>query len=295
MTASEALRRDDDLSDRRGYDPGFLGLPVPLPALTTGHPTVPLPYTHFTVLHRPDRRLAAVTALAMDGARLRSLDREGIEWSLDPRLPAEQQAGAAVYARNDLDRGHLVRRASACWGRDEAEAEQANADSFHYPNAAPQAALFNQGRQLWLGLEDHVQEHAEVHDRKLVVLAGPVLDPADPPYRGVAIPLLFWKVVAFVQDGALAATGYLLDQTPLVDDLAAAVAEAAAAGDPPPLGAYRTFQVPIADIAAIAGVDLAALAAVDRLPVPAGTDRAPGPGGRPASWVQLGTLDDVRL
>ena len=69
---------------------------------------------------------------------------------------------------------------------------------------------------MWLGLEDHIQRHADTFDRKLAVFAGPVLDPRDPPYRGIRVPLRFWKMVAFVQDGALAATGYLLDQTPLV-------------------------------------------------------------------------------
>src|SRR4051794_41193091 len=118
----------------------------------------------------------------MDGARLVSLDREGINWELAPRLAAELQAGPAVYVRNDLDRGHLVRRASTCWGATAAEAEQANVDSFFYPNAAPQAALFNQGKQLWLGLEDYVQNHADTFDRKLVVLAGPVLEAGDPPH-----------------------------------------------------------------------------------------------------------------
>ncbi|RBY96928.1 DNA/RNA non-specific endonuclease [Blastococcus sp. TF02-8] len=294
MTGTGALRHED-LSGRAGYDPDFLGPPVPLPALTTDHPTVSLPYTHFTVLHRPDRRLAAVTALAMDGGLLRELDREGIPWSLDPRLPADQQAGPAVYAHNDLDRGHLVRRASACWGRDRAEAERANVDSFHYPNAAPQAALFNQGKQLWLGLEEYVQEHAAAYARRLVVLAGPVLDPADPPYRGVAIPLRFWKVVVFRQGEELAATGYLLDQSPLVEDAEAAVAEALAAGEPPPLGAYRTFQVPIADIAALAGVDLSGPAAVDLLPAGPVVEEAPPPGARRNAWVELRSFDDVRL
>jgi endonuclease G len=128
--------------------------------------------------------------------------------------------------------------------------------------------------KLWLGLEDHVQEHADTFDRTLAFLAGPVLDPADPPYRGIQVPLRFRKVVAFMQDGAqdgtLAATGYLLDQSPLVEDLTAVLEEAAAAGEPPPLGAYRTFQVPIADIAMLAG--------------------------RPAGGrIQLQTFDDVRL
>jgi endonuclease G, mitochondrial len=282
-----------DLDDRTGYDPGFLGVDVPLPGLSSDLPTVLLHYLHYSVLHRPDRRFAAVTALAMDGARLRSVER-GDDWELDPRLAAELQAGPHVYSRNDLDRGHLVRRASTCWGETEAEARQANLDSFFYTNAAPQAALFNQGKKLWLGLEDHVQEHADTFDRKLAVLAGPVLDPADPPYRGIQVPLRFWKVVAFVQDGALAATGYLLDQSPLVDDLTAVLEEAAAAGEPPPLGAYRTFQVPIADIAMLAGLHLDQLVLADRLStVPAEVPPAPG---RPAGgWIELQTLDDVRL
>jgi endonuclease G len=253
-----------------------------------------LRYLHYSVLHRPDRRFAALTALAMDGARLVSLGREGIDWELDPRLAPELQAGPAVYVRNDLDRGHLVRRASTCWGATAEEAARANVDSFFYPNAAPQAAMFNQGKRLWLGLEDYVQEHADTFDRKLVVLAGPVLDPADPPYRGIQVPLRFWKAVAFVQDGALAATGYLLDQSPLVDDLTVVLAEAAAAGEPPPLGAYRTFQVPITDIAMLAGLRLDQLVLADRLSTQPAEE--PPPPGRPArGWIELQTLDDVHL
>ena len=252
-----------------------------------------LPYLHYSVLFRPDRRFAAATALVMDGARLVSLGRSD-RWRLDPRLAAELQAGPAVYTHNDLDRGHLVRRASATWGETEEEAVQAEADTFYYPNAAPQAAMFNQGPELWLGLEDHVQDHAEVFDRKLAVFAGPVLDPADPPYRGIQVPLRFWKVVAFVQDGALAATGYVLDQSPLVDDLQEAFAPAVAAGAVPPLGPFRTFQVPIADIAALTGVQVGRLAAADLLPT--GPSLAPTPPGRSAGgWVQLRTLDDVVL
>ena len=284
----------EDLEGRAGYDAGFLGVDVPLPGLAPHVPSVLLTYTHYSVLFRPDRRFAALTALDMDGAQLFALDREGIDWELDPRLAPELQAGPAIYARNDLDRGHLVRRASTCWGETEDEAEQANVDSFYYTNAAPQAAMFNQGKQLWLGLENYVQEHADAFDRKLVVLAGPVLDPADPPYRGIQVPLRFWKIVAFVQDGELAATGYLLDQSPLVDDLRAALAGAAAAGEPPPLGAYRTFQVPIADIAMLTDLRLEQLVAVDRMAV-APAEAPPEPGQVPAGWVELREPDDVQL
>src|SRR3954449_3766016 len=104
-----------DLADRRGYDPAFLGPDVPLPGVSTGAATVLLTYLHYSVLFRPDRRFAAVTALDMDGATLVNLARSD-HWLLDPRLAAELQCGPAVYAHNDLDRGHLVMRSSSTWG-----------------------------------------------------------------------------------------------------------------------------------------------------------------------------------
>lgn len=283
------------LDDRTGFDPSFLGIDVPVPALAADLPTVLLPYLHYSVLFRPDRRFAALTALDMDGALLTSIERAD-DWELDPRIAAELQAGPPVYSRNDLDRGHLVMRASSTWGATEEEARRASIDTFFFTNAAPQAAKFNQGKKLWLGLEEYVMDHAGDFDRKLIVFAGPVLDPADPPYRGIQVPLRFWKVVAFVQDGALAATGYLLDQSPQLPDLTAAFAEAEATGQPPPLGEYRTFQVPIADIATMAGLRLDQLIAVDRLPAPvAPMETPPEPGQVAGGWVELETLDDVRL
>jgi len=282
-----------ELESRRGFDPGFLGVDVPMPGHASDLPTVLLHYLHYSVLLRPDRRLAALTALNLDGGRLLTVGRSD-RWKLDPRLAAELQAGPAVYSDNDLDRGHLVMRASSTWGATKEEAKQAEADTFFFTNAAPQASTFNQGRELWLGLEEYLQEHAAGFDRKLVVLAGPVLEPTDPPYRGIQIPLRFWKVVAFVQDGALAATGYLLDQSPMVDDLQGAVDEAVAAGKIPPLGPFRTFQVPIADIAALTGVVLDQLALVDRLGAPV-TGVAPPPGQVSTGWKPLAALEDVVL
>ncbi|MEU8727309.1 DNA/RNA non-specific endonuclease [Streptomyces antimycoticus] len=213
-----------------------------------------LPYTNFSVVFRPDRRLAAATAVTIDGANLIDVPRND-DWRFDPRLPEAQQAGHPVYEDNPLDKGHLVRRLDPVWG---AEASTANSDTFHYTNAAPQMDIFNQGKKLWQGLENFLLDHAEDFDRKLTAFTGPVLEDSDPPYRGVQVPLRFWKVAAFMHDGDLAATAYVLDQSPdLTKDAAAqAMAEAARAGDPPPLGAFRTFQVPVADIANLTGLDL---------------------------------------
>lgn len=234
-----------------GYDPDFLGIPLPLPAPAAA--TTRLDYARFSVLLREDRRFAAVTAVVIDGATLRDLPRSG-EWRLDPRVPADAQAGPEVYSRNDLDRGHLVRRRDPGWG-DVGEARDATEATFFYTNAAPQAAGFNQSKELWLGLEDHVLAYAETTDQRLAVFTAPVLDDGDPPYRGIRVPLRFWKIAAWRRGETLAAAGFVLDQSELVDTRQGLTV--------PPLGAFRTFQAPIADIAAEAGVDVGPLVAAD--------------------------------
>lgn len=253
----------------QGYDPLFLTVPVrlPVPPMVVG--TRELPFTHFTVVLQVARRLAVVTAVNVDGARLVDVDR-GDDWHLDPRVPAGQQAGREVYVRNDLDRGHLTRRRDPVWG-DLQVARQANVDTFAYVNAAPQAALFNQGELLWAGLEDYVLQHALTWRSRLSVFTAPVLAGDDPPYRGIRIPRRFWKIVAWagVSDAAsapvLAATGYVLDQSPQLDLIDLTDREGFAPEKPPPLGAYLTYQVPVADIAALTGLDLGPLTAADRL------------------------------
>jgi DNA/RNA endonuclease G (NUC1) len=279
----------EDYAGRKGFDPDFLGQHVPMPGLP-GVVTALLPYKHFSVLMRPDKRLAAVTGVGMDGSKLVDLDRAGIQWRLDPRLPADQQTGERVYARNDLDRGHLVRRSSAVWGDTVAEAAEANVDTFHYTNAAPQAAKFNQGLDLWLGIEDYLQEHAAEYRRRLVVFTGPIFSAVDPVYRDTEIPLRFFKVAVFIHAGGLAATGYVVDQSPQLAELPD-VPRPGAVEEVPPLGPFRTFQAPIRDIAELTGLDLDQLVAVDRMPV-AATLGAARVG---STWRELGAVEDLEL
>ena len=220
----------------------------------------------------------------------RILDRVGIPWRLDPRLPADQQTGERVYARNDIDRGHLVRRASAVWGDTVAEAQLANEDSFHYTNAAPQAARFNQGLELWLGIESYLQEHAAQYRSRIVVFTGPIFSAFDPVYRGVDIPLRYFKVAAFIHQGELAATGYVVDQSPQLADIPE-MPRPGAVEDVPPLGPFRTFQVPISDIAELTSLTLDQLIGVDRMPISAtlGTARVG------STWRELGAVEDLDL
>ncbi|WP_323960284.1 DNA/RNA non-specific endonuclease [Arthrobacter sp. JZ12] len=255
----------DDLSDRQGYDENFLGIPLPLPSLQYFETTV-LPYTNFSIVMRPDKRLAAVTALGIDGSQLMELGREGIDWRLDPRLPEDHQTGERVYARNGIDRGHLVRRASAVWGGTRDQAAQANADTFFYTNAAPQAARFNQSLELWLGLETYLLENAADHGRRLTVFTGPIFSEQDPLYRGTEIPLRYFKIAAFLVEGQLGATGYVVDQTPQLGELPD-VPPPGALDEAPPLRPFRTFQVPVRDIEALTGLNLGQLVAADRMPI----------------------------
>ena len=213
-----------------------------------------------------------------------------LPWRLDPRLASDLQTGERVYARNDIDRGHLVRRASAVWGDTVAEAKLANEDTFHYTNAAPQAAKFNQGLELWLGLESYLQEHAAEYRDRIVVFTGPIFSAKDPVYRGVEIPLRFFKVAVFIHQGELAAVGYVVDQTPELGELPV-VARPGAMDDVPPLGPFRTFQAPIRDIAELTGLDLDQLVAVDRMPIAAtlGTARVG------STWRKLNAFEDLDL
>ena len=280
------------------YDPWFLATPVALPGVPEGVATMTLPFTHFTVVLQPDRRLAVVTAANLDGASLLEIDR-GDDWHLDPRVPAEAQTGPEVYAANDLDRGHLTRRRDPVWG-ERVVAERANLDTFGYVNAAPQAALFNQGELLWAGLEDYVLEHARTYAQRLTVLTAPVFGDDDPLYRGTRIPRRFWKIAAW-NDGdetspALAATAYVLDQSAQLDaiDLTDRGSGAAA----PPLGAYLTYQVPVADVVTLTGLDLGPLVEADRMPAPTTAlpvDLARGSAVLDTRWVRLVHLSDITL
>lgn len=176
-------------------------------------------------------------------------------------------------------------RLDPVWGAS-AVALRANTDTFHFTNAAPQADVFNQGKQLWQGLENYLLDHAAEFDRKLTVLTGPVLQDSDPPYRGIQVPMRFWKVAAFLQDGALAAAAYILDQSPDLSRDAERALAGATAGAPPPLGPFRTYQVPVSDVAEITELEFGPLPDVDVMP----PTRAPE-----ERWRRLESYEDIVL
>ncbi|MES2825057.1 MAG: DNA/RNA non-specific endonuclease [Pseudomonadota bacterium] len=228
----EGVDIDPNYEKRAGYNADFLETTVPLPELTDDQrrnaaknsmalareDNSVLPYHHFSIVMNRRRQLAYYTAVNIDGAQARKPARSGDQWYFDPRIAESEQIGEDLYARNQLDRGHLVRRLDPAWGSIN-EALAANNDTFHFTNCSPQHAGFNQNNETWLGIENYLLNAAQADRKKLTIFTGPVLTEDDPLYRGVRLPLYFWKIAIFFKSQTeLSVTAYLLDQKDLIAD-----------------------------------------------------------------------------
>jgi endonuclease G len=260
--------KSSDLATRAGYDPAFLGSAasqkVPLPSLKpnlrklalpaqpnkTGLAKYMLQYEHFSIVMHGERRMAIFTAVNIDGAQEQRLKRTADPWAKDPRVPIASQIGEELYANNQLDRGHLVRRIDPTWGPD---AKTAELDTFFFTNCTPQHARFNQS--LWAELEDYLLDNADTLGFKACVFTGPVFNDADGLYRGIRLPNAYWKVAAMLRtdDGKLSVMGYVVSQADLITNLEFAY------------GQVRTYQVPLTRIEVLTGLDFGSLRAADPL------------------------------
>ncbi|MCR9136768.1 MAG: DNA/RNA non-specific endonuclease [Alphaproteobacteria bacterium] len=182
---------------------------------------------------------AASTAFreSMEGA-------EADSWADDTRIGADALTGALYYkstpnrlvdakGHEDLDptpnfdRGHLVRRLDPCWGTRD-KALLAERDSFFWTNAVPQTSRFNQGKakgllgqkegRLWQGVENYLLRNAWAMDTRVTVFTGPVFADDDPVYSdksgsiALQVPLKFWKVLVWKEDGELKSLALVADQ-----------------------------------------------------------------------------------
>jgi DNA/RNA endonuclease G (NUC1)/V8-like Glu-specific endopeptidase len=296
----EAVTIDPDYDSREGYDPDFLGtgnLRVLLPKLSSGqvghasrlvNPPAgadrhELRYHHYSVVMNGKRRLAFFTGVNIDGKKARDIARESDKWFFDPRISRQEQIGNDLYARNPFDRGHLVRRLDPAWGRTERIAKVANDDTFHFTNCSPQHEQFNQGQNLWQGVENFLLDRAIGADQKLTVFTGPVFRDDDPEYRGIKIPLEYWKVAVLVgQNGKLASLAFLVTQ----EDLIRHVVEEAA------IDTARTFQTSVSEIERLSGLDFGRLRAHDIQSV---DSFAAGETTQAEIRIPLTSLDQIRL
>jgi endonuclease G len=119
------------------------------------------------------------------------------------------------------------------------------------------------------------------------------------------VPLSFVKVVAWRSGDELATAGFVLDQSPVLDLSEAARAAQAererqrladGAVAVPDLGPFRTFQVPVASVAALTGLVMPVLVEADRMAragvIPPGE---PPEGAGTAAWREVSRPAELLL
>jgi endonuclease G len=228
----------DDLGYQANFLEGFsIPLPQPKPVLVPElAPRIDkpgerlLPFRHFTTVMHARRKLPVFAAVNISGA-----DKpEGSmgprpSWSFDPRIDLQHQPDDSIFSIM-LQRGHLAARDYVYWGMDADEVSQADIHSFTLTNVCPQIARFN-GNKEWYEIERSVAEGAETETLRITEFVGPIFGAADPDYddlrgagstaefgTGIRIPLRFWKIVAWVENGVLKHRALILDQSGELDE-----------------------------------------------------------------------------
>jgi len=250
----------DSYSNRKGFNSEFLGQRIPMPVeskkiaedvanLKDGR-GIELKYSNFSVIMSKSRNLAIVTGVNIDGSMSENLPRDRDIWYFDPRIGKEHQYGPELYANNDLDRGHLVRRLDPVWGP---LAKMANEDTFHFTNCSPQHKNLNQ--KTWVDLENYILSNADLYDLKVNVFTGPIFRSDDVIYRNkFQIPAEFWKVVSMIKkDNEMSATAYIQTQKNLIVDLEFA------------FGEYKTYQISVSQIERLTDLNFGSLRSFDPL------------------------------
>ena len=217
-----------------------------------------LNYNGYSVVMNGARRVAFFSAANINGGvEFKNLKRKD-NWQYDDRIDRDHQIGNSFYARNKIDRGHLTRREDMEWGTDPVDATRRANGTCTWTNCAPQHEFFNQDRhpdraiRLWGGLEKYILEQtARHHEFKVQCFTGPIFGEFDPEYRGVRIPLDYWKVVVAIDAlGELSATGYILAQRDVMD-----IATLDEAALEVPFGKFQTYQRTIEEIEEATGLE----------------------------------------
>ncbi|NNE25821.1 MAG: hypothetical protein HKN09_03175 [Saprospiraceae bacterium] len=235
------LERNIDYSDCRGYKSNFLGsgeksIGIPKPtgifwhrkAKLIGGNSYVLKYHKFSVIFDSFHQMPFISAINVDGnLDLRQDKTKRVDkWIRDRRISLSIQLDDDFYYKSGFDRGHMSRREDANWGETPKEAKR-NADlTCVHTNACPQVPTLNRSNKsgLWGKLEKIILEKgAEKEDGKtgkITVFSGPIFSDSDPVFRGVSIPMKFYKVILWLTNGKqLKATAFILSQSDLVSSI----------------------------------------------------------------------------
>lgn len=236
--AKLAQEQAQDYSGCQGYDPAFMGQKLPFPrpgksllpfiARLKNSQETELKYHHYSAIQHALRKMPLISGINVDGdpaKRQDSSERKDI-WLRDNRIDLEAQLTDKYYALSGFDKGHMSRREDANWGDTAEDARIAANFTCLYTNACPQVGKLNRtsGNGLWGKLERTILEKGVADERgnaaKIVVFNGPVFSENDPVYKGIQVPLEFWKLVVWRNAKKhLRATAFKLSQVNLVDNI----------------------------------------------------------------------------
>lgn len=256
------------------------------PALELAPGKSELKYWNYSVVMNADRGLAFFSAGNIKPKEQRG-GRDGNAFIRDKRVDEvnkHAQVGEEFYKKqsvleaderdkNPFDQGHLSRREDLQWGADDVEAKRNGDDSFHFTNCAPQHFAFNQNRKingLWNRLEVSALQQLSTGDR-ICVINGPVFDAPeskldadgtmrlqlkgarkrDRALRGVRIPKLYFKLIAYRKGDAVRAKAFVVSQEDVLKTVKQMAATEASTLSDQELSLY---QVKIKDLETLTGL-----------------------------------------
>lgn len=246
-----------------------------------------LKYWNYSVVMNADRGLAYFSAANIRPKHPES-SQSGNAFIRDSRVDEIDEAaqiGQSFYKKqaafeaedrstNPFDQGHLSRREDLQWGQNLKTAKRNGDDSFHYTNCAPQHFLFNQNRKasgIWYRLEVAAVNELSVGEN-LCVINGPIFDAPkcvpgpdgrlqlnlrgqrrkDPKFGGFAIPKMFFKVIAYNDEGNLRAKAFVVTQEELLDTIERLHIDEAVGLTEEEI---RLYQVTIPDLQSLTGLN----------------------------------------
>ncbi|HLP93211.1 MAG TPA: DNA/RNA non-specific endonuclease [Saprospiraceae bacterium] len=261
-----------DYSSCQGYDPAYMGVKLPLPEpnkvlrpFAAKRKDVPeeieLKYYYYSVIQHAIRKMPMVSAINVDGdpAKRRDDSEREDKWLRDVRIDLEAQLTDKFYANSGFDKGHMSRREDANYADDPEKAKLYADMTCMHTNACPQVGRLNRSssKGLWGRLEKVILEKGvsveSGKQSRISVYNGPIFAESDPVFRGVQIPMEFWKMVVWRDDkNKLKATAFKLTQVPLVTDINFEAIDVDKNIE------FREFQISIEQLAALTGLDFSA-------------------------------------